>query len=49
LKQKDVLAVELRDRLTDLPRELGLKIGCERHVDGGVEIRAEVITLTMSE
>lgn len=30
----DILGVEFRDRIADLARELGLKVCCERHVDG---------------
>lgn len=34
----DILAVELRDRVADLARELGLKIGCERHGGGEMDV-----------
>lgn len=44
----NILAVEFGNRLTDLPREFGLKIGCERHVDVRLEVEAKVTTLTMN-
>lgn len=49
LRQNNILAVELGDRLADLARELGLKIGCERHIDGEISLRSKLVMLTVTE